>query len=166
MKSIYKFNLLFFFIIPLNLFSQNPEKTYEIKTDLYLPTYKILKVLYEFDLCNKENLTDSSEVYFSINLTEKNHYQILNITAGEKVVPNVSVKFDKLNISGALLFKNRIVILDMDPVQLEKLGFLFYKTDKEVNRLIKLDEYGTPICFSNYLVKNENLKLEHHSNNY
>ena len=166
MKSVLIFKILLVFIIPFNLISQNTEKTFEIKTDLYLPTNEMLQVLYEFDKCNQENLLDNSKIYYSIQLIEKKHSEILSIAAGEKVIADVAVEWNKLNVVGALLFKNRILILDMSLEQLKKLGFLFNKTEKTIERTIKLDQYGTPMCFSNYLIRNHSLSLDYKSNNY
>ena len=92
MKSVLIFKILLVFIIPFNLISQNTEKTFEIKTDLYLPTNEMLQVLYEFDKCNQENLLDNSKIYYSIQLIEKKHSEILSIAAGEKVIADVAVE--------------------------------------------------------------------------
>lgn len=148
------------------LYSQNEDKTYAFETDLFTPTYKMIKELYAFDKCNEENNLEKSSIDYSIRVTQFSGQDKLFLTSSTKIIGDVEVEWNNLMISGAFLFKNRLVLLLMEPQELKGLEFLFKKSDKKIEGKIYLDQYGTPACFSTYLIDKHNLRLNYHSNNY
>lgn len=148
------------------LHSQSEDKTYSFETNIYIPTYAMIKELYTFDKCNEEYNVELSKIYYSIRLFEQNGLDKLIVSAGSKVISDVEVEWNTLIISGAFRFKNRLVLLEIEPEKLKRLEFLFKKDDEKINGTINLDQYGMPTCFSTFLIDKQNLRLTYHSNNY
>ncbi len=157
------FSIFFFSNV---LYSQNDQKTYDFETHLFTPSYKMIKELYAFDKCNEENNLEKSSIDYSIRVAEFNGQDKLFLTSSTRIIGDVEVDWNNLMISGAFLFKNRLVLLLMEREKLKGLEFLFKKSDKKIEGKIYLDQNGTPACFSTYLIDKENLKLTYHSNNY
>tara|TARA_R100001230_G_C5566257_1_gene89377 strand:- start:161 stop:526 length:366 start_codon:yes stop_codon:yes gene_type:complete len=120
----------------------------------------MIQVLYELDDCIEKKLPKNKSVYYRIQVKKKNQTEKLNIIVGESVIPDIAVEWDVINISGAFLFKNRVIILELNTDQLKQLEFLFYKTDNTIERTISLDQYGSLICISSYYINEYNLVLE------
>jgi hypothetical protein len=157
------FSIFFFSNV---LYSQNDEKTYAFETDLFTPSYKMIKELYAFDKCNEENNLEKSPINYCIRFAEFNGLDKLFLTSSTRIIGDTEVEWNSLIISGAFLFKNRLVLLVMESEKLKRLEFLFKKEDKKIEGKINLDQYGTPACFSTYLIDKQNLKLNYHSNSY
>lgn len=165
MQKIILFIVLFFFLSKC-LYAQNDEKTYAFETDLFTPSYKMIKELYAFDKCNEENNLEKSPINYCIRLAEFNGLDKLFLTSSTRIIGEVEVEWNSLMISGAFLFKNRLVLLVMEPEKLKRLDFLFKKSDKKIEGKIYLDQDGTPACSSAYLIDKQNLRLTYHSSNY
>lgn len=158
--------IITFLFLSQYLYSQNEDKTYAFETDVYVPTYTMIKELYAFDKRNEESNVEVSSINYCIRLSEFNGLDKLFLSASTRIIGDVEVEWNNLIISGAFLFKNRLVLLVMEPEKLKRLGFLLKKGNKKIEGVINLDQYGTPMCFSTYLIDRQNLKLTYHSCNY
>tara|TARA_R110002049_G_C8936213_1_gene544607 strand:- start:93 stop:605 length:513 start_codon:yes stop_codon:yes gene_type:complete len=146
--------------------SQNDQKFYEFETDLYTPKDKMTEILEEFKKCLHGVEIDKSSIQYSISVLKRNDSIKLQIAAGTKVIPDVAVEWKSLNISGASLFENQLIILTVNKDDLEYLDLLFRKEDTKIKRRVSLDQYGNPTCGLIYSIDKQKLVLLSRTDNF
>tara|TARA_R110002124_G_scaffold17532_3_gene73517 strand:+ start:399806 stop:400327 length:522 start_codon:yes stop_codon:yes gene_type:complete len=156
-----KFISYIIFLAPiLILAQQNSVNQVEFEATVYKPGKTIKNILKnDVEPCLEDNSSNDNNLQYHLKFLRKNDSLILNILSSKKVIPDLAVELEGLNIQGLFYYKKRLGIIDMDPSEGLLLKKLFRKTYKKVKQKVDLDEYGEPGCGAIYFLDDKEFIL-------
>lgn len=152
------FFLFYLLVLPIWLTAQ--ETPYSFESYELVPHQEIKDLLDKhLELCFNNTNILTNQLQQHIQFYKQNDSLKINLTTSPKVITDVQVEWEVLNIKGVFYYKNRLVIVEADNDVLQLYKTFFTKQPNILKLEIKLDSYGEPSCSTLYYIKKNKLKF-------
>lgn len=157
---------LFFSLICFISIAQDISNKYEFEASVFIPNTEIKKILDDnFENCFREKDFDTLIMQHSLKFFREKDSIALVLNSGSKVLDDVSVEWNLLNIQGVFYYKKQLVIIEADKPELYILDYFFKKKCKRVKIETELN-FVDPLCGAKYLIKDKKLLLSGRFNSF
>lgn len=160
--NIKGFFKLILFLIPFLSVAQTT--TYTFKSTKLIPGKKIKNLLDE----NTKTCFDNTDINTwkmqqHIKFYSQNDSLKVVLTTSPKVITDVQVEWETLNIKGVFEYKNNLIVVEADKDATPIFERFFKQKSDFISYTIELDDFGEPSCSTFYFIGNEKLVFLHKS---